>query len=135
MPTTAEAEELLPGPSEDKPEELCYDPGSIGPTSQFFPRASLGKTTCWVLARESSEGAQEHGQISALRPTVPTPHCGRSLSRPRGKVGKAATDLSLVFGGLQEQCINQSNGVGLDLLVGAVSTEMETEGSEEQRAR
>lgn len=59
---------------------------------------------------------------------MPALHCGGSLSRPRGKVGKAATDLSLVFGGLQEQRVNQSNGVGLDLLVGAVSTEMEAGG-------
>lgn len=57
--------------------------------------------------------------------TEPTLHCGSSLRQPRGKVEKAATDLSLVFGGLQEQRVNQSNGVGLDLLVGAVSTEME----------
>lgn len=59
----------------------------------------------------------------------PHPQCllctAAVLSRPRRKVGKAATDLSLVFGGLQEQRVNQSNGVGLDLLIGAVSTEME----------
>lgn len=53
-----------------------------------------------------------------------------SRKSPRGKFGKVATDLPLVFRGLQEQCVNQSDGVGLDLLVRAVSTETERQGSQ-----
>lgn len=48
--------------------------------------------------------------------------CPELSEEPRRKFWKA-TDLSLVFRGLQEQCVNQSDGVGLDLLVRTVSTE------------
>lgn len=58
-----------------------------------------------------------------------------SQKSPRGKFGKVATDLPLVFRGLQEQCVNQSDGVGLDLLVRAVSTETEARESGDCRAR
>lgn len=48
-----------------------------------------------------------------------------SQKSPDGKLKKAATDLSLVLRGLQKKCVNQCNGVGLNLLVGAVSMERE----------
>lgn len=44
---------------------------------------------------------------------------------PDEKLEKAATDLSLVLGSLQEKRVNQCNGVGLNLLVGAVPVEKE----------
>lgn len=51
-----------------------------------------------------------------------------SWKSPDEKFEKAATDLSLVLRSLQKKCVNQCNGVGLNLLVGAVSMEKEGRG-------
>lgn len=51
-----------------------------------------------------------------------------SWKSPDEKLEKAATDLSLVLRSLQEKRVNQCNGVGLNLLVGAVPVEKEGRG-------
>lgn len=104
---------------------------SAGPCPDLGPGWSppLGLPRVFLISKATVIGSCYRGTGRRTLPRVPD-WLGEVFSRksPDEKLEKAATDLSLVLRGLQKKCINQCNGVGLNLLVGAVSTEREGRG-------